>query len=175
MLKRFYPDIDINSIYELPLDYLKSRGINTLFFDIDNTIVPYDIEEASEKEILFFQMLKNEGFKICLVSNNTPQRTDYFNKDIGAYTLPNASKPLAKKLNRMFDEIGCKNSEAALVGDQLFTDVWCAHNAKILAVHVAPICTRDQFQTKIKRGLERIVYKKYLKWKASHKDQLIKY
>ena len=168
MLEMFYPDIDINSIYELPLDLLKTRGICFLFFDIDNTVVPYDVPEASAKEISFFKNLMDEGFKVCFISNNTPHRTDLFNEKIGAYTISRASKPKSQKLLRLLKDLNISPQNAAIVGDQLFTDVWCGHNAKILAILVKPICSRDQFQTKVKRGLERIVYKRYLKWKKKN-------
>lgn len=169
MLEIFYPDIDIESIYELPIDYLKSKGIRLLFFDIDNTVVPYDIAQASEKEISFFKNLFLKGFKVCFISNNTRARTHLFNEQIGAYTIPKASKPWVKKLNEMLDRLGFKSREAALIGDQLFTDVWCAHNSHMLSILVKPVSKRDQFQTKIKRGIERLVYKRYLKWKEKNR------
>ena len=38
ILERFFPDIYIRSVFELPLEELKARGIRGLVFDIDNTV-----------------------------------------------------------------------------------------------------------------------------------------
>ena len=170
MLEIFYPEIDINSIYDLPLDLLKAKGIRLICFDIDNTVVPYDVPEPSFKEISFFKNLMEKGFKVCFISNNTHHRTDLFNEKIGGYALPRASKPKAKKLLEFLDSLNIAAKETALVGDQLFTDVWCAKNAKALSILVKPVSNRDQIQTKVKRGLERMVYKRYLKWKKKHPE-----
>ena len=53
--------------------------------------------------------------------------------------------------------------EAALIGDQIFTDVLCGNRAGVVSILTAPICDRDQFVTKIKRGIEKQVLKIYFK------------
>ena len=41
LLERFFPDLYIQSIYDLPLAELKEMGIRGLVFDIDNTVAPF--------------------------------------------------------------------------------------------------------------------------------------
>ena len=74
MLEKLFPDIYIKSIAELPIEELKKRGIKALVFDIDNTISPYDVAEPDDDALAVLDKLKNEGFKICLLSNNKEQR-----------------------------------------------------------------------------------------------------
>ena len=47
ILERFFPDLYIQSIYDLPLAELKEMGIRGLVFDIDNTVAPFDVAAVS--------------------------------------------------------------------------------------------------------------------------------
>ena len=85
MFDRLYPDIYIKSIEQLPLKEFKRRGIKAFVFDIDNTIAPYDVAEPDDHTIGVLNHIKEEGFKICLLSNNNEERIKIFNKKIGAY------------------------------------------------------------------------------------------
>ena len=49
ILERFFPDLYIQSIYDLPLAELKEMGIRGLVFDIDNTVAPFDVADPDEK------------------------------------------------------------------------------------------------------------------------------
>ena len=50
-----------------------------------------------------------------------------------------------------------------VVGDQVFTDVWGGNRCKMFTILTKPIDTRDIWITKLKRPLEKIVIKRYLK------------
>ena len=163
MLEMFFPDIYIKSIFDLPLDDLKKRGINTLFFDIDNTVASFDVAVPDEKTAGFFGKLKEEGFKVCLLSNNNKKREELFNRPLKAHAVWKAGKPGIKKLRQVIRKLGETKYTSAIVGDQVFTDMYCAHRAGILAVYTEPICSRDQLITKVKRGAEKIVLKIYKK------------
>ena len=163
MLEMFFPDIYIKSIFDLPLNDFKKRGIDTLFFDIDNTVAPFDVAVADEKTAAFFAELKKEGFKVCLLSNNNKNRVEIFNRNLKAYPVWKAGKPGTKKINHVIKKLGSSIKSSAMIGDQVFTDMYCAHRAGILAVYTKPICNRDQLITKVKRGAEKIVLKIYKK------------
>jgi HAD superfamily phosphatase (TIGR01668 family) len=110
-----------------------------------------------------FAYLRKQGFKLCILSNNTKERVHLFNRKLGALAVHKAGKPGIKKLNRALEIMGVTPDSAAMVGDQVFTDMWCGHKAGLLCVMTEPICTRDQIQTKVKRGLERQVMKVYFR------------
>ncbi len=165
MIELFFPDIYIKSIFELPLEYFKSKKIKALFFDIDNTIAPFDIAEPDCKTVNFFKELKKEGFIVCLFSNNNKKRVEFFNRNLGVFTIHKAGKPGIKKLKQAMIKFGVNKNNAAIIGDQVFTDMYCAHRAGILAVYTMPICKRDQIVTKVKRGAENIVLNIYKKKK----------
>lgn len=163
MLTELFPQIYIKSIYELPLKTLKERSIRAIAFDIDNTVAPYDIAEPDDRLIEFFKNLTEQGFKLIILSNNNKRRVELFNQKLGATAIYKAGKPGTKKLRSTLESLGVDPKHAALVGDQIFTDVWCGNRAGVLSVLTAPICNRDQLVTKVKRGLESQILKIYFK------------
>lgn len=163
MLRRLYPNTMIDSVYQLPIESLKKAGIKGVIFDIDNTLVPYDVPEPTEEVIRFIKMLQEESFKVVLLSNNTEDRVIKFNEKLKVMTVHKAQKPLKKNFMRALELIACKKEEAIIVGDQLFTDVYGGNRMGIQTFLVNPISDKDEWQVKLKRHLEKIVLKYYKK------------
>lgn len=160
---KLFPDVYIKSVFELPVDKLIERGIHTLVFDIDNTIAPFDVAEPEENIIELFAYLKKQGFQICILSNNNKKRITIFNRRLRALAVYGAGKPGTKKLLSALQRMHTTPGHAAMIGDQVFTDMWCGHRAGMYCIMTAPICNRDQLVTKVKRGLERQVMKLYFR------------
>jgi predicted HAD superfamily phosphohydrolase YqeG len=74
-----------------------------------------------------------------------------------------SAKPFACKVRRALRDLGAVPDEALFIGDQIFTDVWAAHNAGIRAVLVPPIKDKTGALTRFKRWLERPIVAKYRK------------
>lgn len=163
ILEKIYPDLYIPSVFQLPLENLRKRGINTLVFDIDNTVAPYDVAVPDERLIGFFKQLKSEGFRLCILSNNNKKRVKLFNRPLNTLAVHKAGKPGAKKLLQALRQMGTDPACTAMVGDQIFTDMWCGRKAGLYCIMTAPICNRDQWMTKVKRGLERMVMKRFFR------------
>ncbi len=161
MLENFFPDVYVKSIFDMPLEDFKAKGIRVLIFDIDNTVAPFDVAEPDDKTADFFEYLRQQGFSLCLLSNNNRKRVELFNRKLKALPVWKAGKPGIKKLNEVIKNFGADNKSAAMIGDQVFTDMYCAHRANVLAVYTEPICNRDQLITKVKRGAEKIVLNIY--------------
>lgn len=164
MIRRFYPNHYIDSIFDLSIPKLKKEGIKGVIFDIDNTLVPYDIEEPTDEIIAFFNELRKNGIRITLMSNNTEDRVIKFNQKLKVLTLHKAKKPLTRSYKKALEMMHCTKKEAIIVGDQIFTDVYGGNCIGIGTYLVKPISEKDEWQTKIKRGLERQVIKCYQKW-----------
>ncbi len=166
MIKRLYPTQAIDSIFDLPIEDLKAEGIKGIIFDIDNTLVPYDVAEPTDEIIQFFDEIQKQGIKITLVSNNTEDRVIKFNEKLKVLALHKAQKPLTKSFKKALEMMSCKKEETIIVGDQIFTDIYGGNCIGIRTYLVSPISDKDEWQTKIKRGLERQVIKSYQKWQA---------
>ncbi len=163
MLQKLYPDLYIESIFHLPIDLLKKKKIKGLVFDIDNTLAPYDVQEPSPMVIEALKRLLDEGFRICLLSNNTKKRVGEFNKKLGLRYVCWGVKPLKPGINKAMALIGTKTSNTAIIGDQIFTDVWCGRRIGVFSILVKPMVDRDQIFTKVKRGIEKKIIKSYIK------------
>ena len=96
MIKKLYPTHYIESIFDLPIKQLKEEGIKGVIFDIDNTLVPYDVPEPTKEIISFFNELKKAEIAITLVSNNTEERVVKFNEKLKVLALHKAQKPFTK-------------------------------------------------------------------------------
>lgn len=163
MFNRFYPDIYVKDIYSIKFEELKKNGINTLVFDLDNTIAPFDIEYPSIQNKDFFKVLKEKGFTVLIVSNNKQERVEKFSKDLDIKFISKAGKPKITKIKNFILENGGEMEKSAIIGDQLFTDMWVGTKLKLKKILVEPIANRDEFTVKLKRGLEKKVFKVYLK------------
>ena len=77
-MEKYVPDIYQKSIYTIDYDKLKARGIKCLLYDLDNTLVPFDVKEANQKIKNLFDELKEKGFKVIIFSNSPKTRLKPF-------------------------------------------------------------------------------------------------
>ena len=162
MFKVFYPDEYYDSAYSIDFEKLYREGYRGVIFDIDNTLVPHGAP-ADERSIAFFERLKEIGFEATLLSNNKEARVKMFNEPVGVHTIWKANKPSAKGYMEAMKLMGTDGTSTFFVGDQLFTDVWGAKNAKIRSFLVKPMNPKEEIQIIIKRRLEAVVLFFYLR------------
>ena len=111
----------------------------------------------------WFSALAAAGIRVSLVSNNHRERVELFNRTIGLPVYPDAHKPLRRTVRRALDALGVSPSEAAFMGDQLFTDVLAGKNLGMRAYTVPPIRDKRDPFTRFKRLLERPFMRAYRK------------
>ena len=164
MIKKLYPKLYLSSIFEINVEELEEQGIKGLIFDIDNTLVPYDVLDPTAEIINFFEMLKEKGFKICLMSNNTEDRVMRFNKGLKLFAIHKSGKPRTRSFKRALELMELPKDQVAIVGDQIFTDVYGGNLVGVHTILVKPVSDKDEWITKIKRGLEQRVIRQYEKY-----------
>ncbi len=157
----FVPEYYFASFELASAEFLESIGVRGVILDVDNTLEPYEHPEPGENVIAWLDSLKARGIRCAIVSNNNAKRIELFNKNIGLPYYAKAGKPFKKNVLRAMADIGTNKEDTILMGDQVFTDVWAAHNAGIRAILVPPINDRRDLLTKFKRWLERPVLSKY--------------
>ena len=162
MFTIFYPDEYYDSTYSIDFEKLYEDGYRGIIFDIDNTLVPHGAP-ADERSIALFKKLKEIGFDAVLLSNNKEARVAMFNEPIGVHTIWKANKPSPVGYRKAMELMGTDVSSTIFVGDQLFTDVWGAKNASIRSFLVKPMNPKEEIQIVLKRKLEAIVLRAYLK------------
>lgn len=155
-LERFYPDIYLDSAYEIDYEALYRQGFRGVIFDIDNTLVPHGAP-ADARSITLFERLHNIGLDSVLLSNNKEPRVKMFNDKVHSRYIYKAGKPAVKSYHKAMEMMGTDAATTFFVGDQLFTDVWGAKKAGIRTYLVRPIHPREEIQIVLKRRLEWIV------------------
>ena len=170
MLGYFMPDKIYDSVYGIDFDGLIRKNITGLIFDIDNTLVSYKQPEPTARVISLMRDLQGKGFEICFVSNNNKARVDLFNRDFKFPAFAEAGKPLKKYMKRALDAMGVARGQAAIIGDQIFTDIWAGRRMGMLAIYVEPIEPVETLFFKAKRALEKPVKSRY--WERAKKEDI---
>ncbi len=155
----FLPDIFVDTVFDMDIQGLKDEGIKAFIFDIDNTLATYAMPVADEKTAAWVKDLKAQGFKIYIASNNDKERVRVFSEHIGVPYFGKALKPLGIFLRRACKAMGVTPRETALVGDQLFTDVWGGNVLNMKTVLVKPISEVEDGFVRFKRQFERLILK----------------
>jgi HAD superfamily phosphatase (TIGR01668 family) len=153
----FAPDYYLRSVSDIDLDALRARGIDTLLVDLDNTLLPRDSSEVPDSARSWVRSLAAEGFTVCLVSNNWHQRVSEVADELGVGLVAKAVKPLPFAFLRALRKVGSKRSRAAVVGDQMFTDVVGGKLLGMATVMVLPLSESDLPHTLMLRRIERVL------------------
>ncbi len=160
MLEKYYPDLYYKRVQDIDLKLLREKGIKGLLLDIDNTLVP-DGKGLNEECLKWIEMLRAEGFKVCIVSNASRIRVDSFREALGIDAIHRAAKPASRSFITALKLIGLEHKNVAMVGDQLFTDIYGGNRLDILTILVKPIDKREFLPLRIRRLAERYVLKRY--------------
>lgn len=159
----FVPEFYLNTFDEANAEFLREIGVRGVILDVDNTLEPYENPVPGDDVLRWFDDLESIGIKMAIVSNNNRERIERFNEKLGFPAYYKAGKPFKKNVLRAMKDMGTDKKNTILIGDQIFTDVWAAHNAGIRAILVQPIKDKRDLITRFKRLLERPVLKKYYK------------
>ena len=133
------PKLITPKLTDLTYQQLRLRGIWLLMLDFDNTIVPYTTNVPTEKMSAWLKEMNESEIQICVVSNSHNDRVKIFCDAYGIDCITHAKKPFTKGINECLAKYGIPATEAALVGDQIYTDTFGANNAGILPVLVRAI------------------------------------
>lgn len=149
------PDFYYHRVQDIDLDLLRARGIGTLLVDLDNTLLPRDASEITSELRAWASGLAEAGFKVCLVSNNWHSHVFGVADELGFEIAPKALKPLPFGFLKGLRKTGSSRSAAAVVGDQMFTDVLGGKWLGIATILVVPLSKTDLPHTLLLRKIER--------------------
>lgn len=128
------------SIYELDPTELKTRGITLLLLDLDNTIAPYHSTEPTKELHTWVGLLREEGIEPFILSNSRkPTRVQHFAGLLGVPFLRRAGKPKRGGFQTAMAQMKRSETETAMVGDQIFTDILGANRAGVCPILVRPL------------------------------------
>lgn len=166
----FIPDIYAQSIYTIDYKKLKKNGIKCLLFDLDNTIVPYKIDEPTQKVKELFAILSND-FKLIIISNSTKNRLRPFKEKLNIDVAYSSRKPFKTKYQKIMELYHYKQDEIACIGDQLLTDILGSNRMGFTSVLVNSLAPYEPIWTKVNRFFERPILKRLARQKLLVKGQ----
>lgn len=164
MFEILKPKVYVDSIYNIDLKKLKKvKNIKGIIVDLDNTLVAWGKKEVSQRVIDWVKEAKKLELKICIVSNTNSKRVAELAK---IFDIPYHSKyfkPFSIAFNNGLKILDTKKSETAVIGDQIFTDIWGGNRLKLLTILVAPIAKKDSIGTFLHRNFEKIIISFWVK------------
>ena len=153
-MSKFYPDLYIETIYDLDIEYLKKLKIKGIIFDLDDTLVKHGSQEITKELLEFLQYIKKSGFKAIILSNNTKKRVSPICNKLGLEFVWRGMKPLSGGFKKAIAIMKLKNKEICVIGDQIFSDVWGAKRMGMHSILVKPISNGGGFIVNFKRIFE---------------------
>ena len=159
--KYFYPDYYFDDIYTITPALLRAHNIKGLICDIDNTLEPYENSLPSPLLMTWINEMTDSGISIAFVSNNNNERVDLFNRDLGFYAVGKSGKPSRKHLIKAMEHMRTDVTSTAMIGDQLFTDIYAGKRLNLFSILVKPINDKKTLFFRFKRYFERIILKGY--------------
>ena len=159
----FRPYMMKNRITDLTPNDLESLGIKGLLLDVDNTLALHFDKRPLEGVEQWISTMKDAGIMLTIVSNAPEYRVKPFADLLGLSYRYTCLKPLPFKLKKALKELGLKRNEVFLCGDQLFTDMLCAHLSGVKGLLVTPVECEDKWHFKLRRFLEKPLIKGYVK------------
>ena len=148
------PKLIAPSLTDISPELLHSRGIKLLMLDFDNTIVPYTTCVPTEEMREWFDKMKGQDIILCIVSNSHSDRVPRFCRENGLECITHARKPFPKGIRECLEWFHIPASQAALVGDQIYTDTLGANCAGVTSILVKAIDNHN-FWLKARHVLEK--------------------
>ena len=133
------PRVLARSLTELTPRLLEERGIRLLMLDFDNTIVPYTTDVPTGEMISWLRDMRKSGIQLCVVSNSRKDRVRRFCEKYGLDCITHARKPFQKGIRECLAKYGIPPFQAALAGDQIYTDTLGANRAGVMPILVRAI------------------------------------
>ena len=118
---------------------LASEGVRLLMLDFDNTIVPYTTNDPTEEMHAWLKRAAESEIQICVVSNSKRGRVVEFCDKYGIDCITHAQKPFSRGIRACLRRYETEPRRAALVGDQIYTDVLGANCAGVRSILIPAI------------------------------------
>ena len=148
------PKIIAEKLTDITPELLRSRNIRLLMLDFDNTIVPYTTTVPTEEMETWLQSMNAfPDISLCIVSNSHNDRVPKFCRERNMAVITHAKKPFPKGIRECLAKYGIPASEAALVGDQIYTDTLGANGVGVTSILVKAIHNHN-FWLKARHVLE---------------------
>ncbi|WP_088893620.1 YqeG family HAD IIIA-type phosphatase [Leptolyngbya ohadii] len=138
--KLLQPDLILgDSILSLTPELLQQHQLQGLVLDVDETLVPMSMAEASEELQQWINDVRSIA-SLWLVSNNISEnRIRRIGESLSIPYILGAKKPSRRKLRQAVEAMNLPTERVAMVGDRLFTDVLAGNRLGMFTILVEPM------------------------------------
>jgi HAD superfamily phosphatase (TIGR01668 family) len=152
----FQPGEIVPSLREINFDRLKAGGIRGLILDIDDTLLPRNVNDIYPEVFEWVMARKEEGFRLCLISNNRhPLRVRSIGETLNLPALSMAFKPLPFAFWKALEFLATRPAETVMIGDQLFMDILGGNLIGLHTIFVKPLTEDTLLPRKWMRRAEK--------------------
>lgn len=155
------PDIKLCGITDITVELLNRYNIKALLLDVDNTMSTHHGTVLTDGLMEWIAAMQQSGIKLMVLSNSKKARIEPFAARIGLPFISLGCKPLPTGYLRGVKALGENQKNVAIVGDQIFTDVLGGNVVGVKTILLTPIKPEDGWSFKVRRKLEKKLYKKY--------------
>ncbi|MBR5473563.1 MAG: YqeG family HAD IIIA-type phosphatase [Clostridia bacterium] len=157
----FKPDVKLHGITDITVELLNEYNIKALLLDVDNTMSTHHGVVLTDGLMEWIAAMQQSGIKLMVLSNSKKARIEPFAARIGLPFISLGCKPLPSGYLRGVKALGEKRKNVAIVGDQIFTDILGGNTVGVKTILLTPIKPEDGWSFKVRRKLEKKLYKKY--------------
>lgn len=138
--KFLQPDLILaGSVLNLTLDVIQHYNLKGLVLDVDETLVPITVGEASPELREWVEQIRRHT-ALWLVSNNLNQaRIGGIARSLNIPYYLGAAKPSRRKIRAALQAMNLPVEQVGMVGDRLFTDVLAGNRLGMFTILVEPI------------------------------------
>ena len=158
-----YPKIYLKNVKEITIELLNKNNIKGLLLDVDNTLIDFNLKILDGVKD-WCDDLKQNGIKICILSNtNKIEKVKKVATKLDIPYISFAKKPFKKGFKKAVELLNLSPENIAVAGDQIMTDILGGNRMKMYTILTKPLDKKDILITRVKRPLENIIIKMYLK------------
>jgi HAD superfamily phosphatase (TIGR01668 family) len=157
-VRPFCPTHAVHKLEDVDPAALANRGIKLIMIDVDNTLVVWRKEDFAQETLDWIAKAKSHDIQIVILSNTrNPERLMRLAKMLDIPALRGKFKPNPAMYKEALKKFGVHESQAVMIGDQIFTDILGANRAGIESIWLQPISPHDFVGTKVSRVGERLL------------------
>ena len=159
MFDQLRPHALARRLTEIDCEALATRGVRGVMLDLDNTLTPWRSLEVPAETREWLERLRRTGLRACLLTNAAgDHRVRPVAESLELPWIVRALKPLPAGFRRAMTLLQTTPETTAMIGDQVFTDIFGGNRLGLYTILVEPLSPREALITKLlQRPLERLV------------------
>ena len=161
MIKNYFkPDEIKDVISDISIDWIINQKIDFMIIDVDNTLVVKGTNHIDDKTDKWLNECVKRCKTVLICSNNTSSVAFDLAEKYNCFGFNLALKPFKLRLNRFIQKNNIEYTNACVIGDQLFTDIWLGKRLKYKTILVQLLDRQDYGLTKLFRFIEAFILEK---------------